>query len=62
VQGALDHDGARRVLGEHLDVTLGGRAGGGDAQGARVVAQVVRVLHDVEAKRLARERAVREPG
>ena len=60
VQASLDGDGAYCVLVEHNERALVRGAYPSEAQGASVLAQVQRVLQDVEEKALRGERAVSE--
>jgi hypothetical protein len=60
VQAALDGDGAGGVFVEHHERAFVRGADPDEAQGAGVLAQVQRVLQDVEAKALLVERAVGE--
>ena len=61
VQRPLHPESSRRVVVEHDDPLVAGGAGGGEGQGARELTQVERVLHRVELKARARQRAVGEP-
>src|SRR6266849_1634754 len=61
VERALDLEGAGRVLIEHDDPAVLGRAGRHERERPRELAQVERVLHRVELEALALERAVHEP-
>ncbi len=62
VQPLLGGDRAARVGAEHHGVARLLRPGPAEGQRAGVTAQVVGVLDDVVAKRLARQRAVGQPG
>src|SRR2546426_4224484 len=61
VEGALDLERAGRVLVEHDDPVVFGRAGRRERERPHELAEVERVLHRVEAEALPRERAVGEP-
>ena len=60
MEGALDPEGAGRVLVEHDDPLVCGRPRRRERERAGEVAEVERVLDGVEAEALARERAVGE--
>ncbi len=60
MQRLLDSDGAQGRLGEILQGRGIGRLGGGDRQHAGELAEVDRVLQDVEDKALTGERARRK--